>query len=513
MQLNSAEISELIKKQVESFEAVTEARNEGTIVSLSDGIVRIHGLQDVMMGEMIEFPGNTYGMALNLERDSVGAVVLGDYEHITEGDKVKCTGRILEVPVGEALQGRVVDALGLPIDGKGPIESNESSPIEKIAPGVIARQSVDEPVQIGLKAIDAMVPIGRGQRELIIGDRQTGKTAVAIDAIINQKGTGIKCIYVAIGQKASSIAGVVRKLEEHGAMEHTIVVAATASDSAAMQFIAPYAGCAMGEYYRDRGEDALIIYDDLTKQAWAYRQVSLLLRRPPGREAYPGDVFYLHSRLLERASRINAAEVEKLTNGEVKGKTGSLTALPIIETQAGDVSAFVPTNVISITDGQIFLETDLFNAGIRPAINAGLSVSRVGGAAQTKIIKKLGGGVRLDLAQYRELAAFAQFASDLDESTRKQIERGQRVTELMKQAQYATMGIAEQAFSLLAASIGALDDIDVKKIVDFEAAMQAYMKSNEAELLARINENGDFSEEIESAMKAAIEKFKSTSTW
>ncbi len=513
MQLNSAEISELIKKQVESFEAVTEARNEGTVVSLSDGIVRIHGLQDVMMGEMIEFPGNTFGMALNLERDSVGAVVLGSYEHITEGDKVKCTGRILEVPVGEALQGRVVNALGLPIDGKGPVETELTSPIEKIAPGVIARQSVDQPVQIGLKAIDAMVPIGRGQRELIIGDRQTGKTAVAIDAIINQKDTGIKCIYVAIGQKASSIAGVVRKLEEHGAMKHTIIVAATASDSAALQFIAPYAGCAMGEFYRDRGEDALIIYDDLTKQAWAYRQVSLLLRRPPGREAYPGDVFYLHSRLLERASRINPIEVEKLTNGKVKGKTGSLTALPIIETQAGDVSAFVPTNVISITDGQIFLETDLFNAGIRPAINAGLSVSRVGGAAQTKIIKKLGGGVRLDLAQYRELAAFAQFASDLDESTRKQIERGQRVTELMKQAQYSTMTVAEQAFSLLAASIGALDDIDVKKIVDFEAALQAYMKSSESALLDKINESGDFNEEIESAMKAAIDKFKSTSSW
>ncbi len=513
MQLNSAEISELIKKQVESFEAVTEARNEGTVVSLSDGIVRVHGLHDVMMGEMIEFPGNTFGMALNLERDSVGAVVLGSYEHITEGDKVKCTGRILEVPVGEALQGRVVDALGLPIDGKGPVETELTSPIEKIAPGVIARQSVDQPVQIGLKAIDAMVPIGRGQRELIIGDRQTGKTAVAIDAIINQKDTGIKCIYVAIGQKASSIAGVVRKLEEHGAMEHTIIVAATASDSAAMQFIAPYAGCAMGEYYRDRGEDALIIYDDLTKQAWAYRQVSLLLRRPPGREAYPGDVFYLHSRLLERASRINPVEVEKLTNGKVKGKTGSLTALPIIETQAGDVSAFVPTNVISITDGQIFLETDLFNAGIRPAINAGLSVSRVGGAAQTKIIKKLGGGVRLDLAQYRELAAFAQFASDLDESTRKQIERGQRVTELMKQAQYSTMTVAEQAFSLLAASSGALDDVDVKKIVDFEAALQGYMKSNESALLDKINESGDFNDEIESAMSAAIAKFKSTSTW
>ncbi len=513
MQLNPSEISELIKKRVESFTTTTEARNEGTVVSLTDGIIRIHGLADVMLGEMIEFPGNTYGMALNLEHDSVGAVVLGAYEHITEGDKVKCTGRILEVPVGEALLGRVVDALGKPIDGKGPVETQTFSPIEKIAPGVIARQSVDQPVQIGLKAVDAMVPIGRGQRELIIGDRQTGKTAVAVDAIINQKGTGIKCIYVAIGQKASSIANVVRKLEEHGALEHTIIVAATASDAAAMQFIAPYAGCAMGEYFRDRGEDALIIYDDLTKQAWAYRQVSLLLRRPPGREAYPGDVFYLHSRLLERAARVNAEHVEKLTNGEVKGKTGSLTALPIIETQAGDVSAFVPTNVISITDGQIFLETDLFNAGIRPAINAGLSVSRVGGAAQTKIIKKLGGGVRLDLAQYRELAAFAQFASDLDESTRKQIERGQRVTELMKQKQYEPMSIGEQAFSLLAANSGFLDDVEVNKVVDFEAAMQAYMKANETELLERINESGDYNEEIEAAMTAAIEKFKATSTW
>lgn len=513
MQLNPSEISELIKKRVENFESTTEARNEGTIVSITDGIVRIHGLADVMAGEMIEFPGNTYGMALNLETDSVGAVVLGAYEHLTEGDKAKCTGRILEVPVGEELMGRVVDALGNPIDGKGPVNATLTSPIEKIAPGVIERQSVDQPVQIGLKSVDAMVPIGRGQRELIIGDRQTGKTAVAIDAIINQKGTGVKCIYVAIGQKASSIANVVRKLEEHGALAHTIIVAATASDAAAMQYIAPYSGCAMGEYYRDRGEDALIIYDDLTKQAWAYRQVSLLLRRPPGREAYPGDVFYLHSRLLERASRVNADYVEKVTNGEVKGKTGSLTALPIIETQAGDVSAFVPTNVISITDGQIFLESDLFNAGIRPAINAGLSVSRVGGAAQTKIIKKLGGGVRLDLAQYRELAAFAQFASDLDESTRKQIERGQRVTELMKQKQYSPMSVAEQAVSLLAANKGFLDDVDVNKIVDFEAAMQAYFKSSEADLLASINESGDFNDDIEAAIVTAIEKFKSTSTW
>ena len=513
MQLNPSEISELIKKRIEGFETVTEARNEGTVVSLADGVVRIHGLDDVMAGEMIEFPGNTYGMALNLEQDSVGAVILGSYEHISEGDKVKCTGRILEVPTGEAMQGRVVDALGNPIDGKGPIEAKTSSPIEKVAPGVFWRKSVDQPVQIGLKSIDSMVPIGRGQRELIIGDRQTGKTAVAVDAIINQKGTGIKCIYVAVGQKASSVANVVRKLEEHGAMEHTIVVAATAAESAAMQFIAPYSGCAMGEYFRDKGEDALIIYDDLTKQAWAYRQVSLLLRRPPGREAYPGDVFYLHSRLLERAARVNEEYVERETNGAVKGKTGSLTALPIIETQAGDVSAFVPTNVISITDGQIFLESDLFNAGIRPAINAGLSVSRVGGAAQTKIIKKLGGGIRLDLAQYRELAAFAQFASDLDESTRKQIERGQRVTELMKQKQYAPMSVAEQAFSLLAANKGYLDDVEVNKVVDFEAAMQAYLKSNEADLLAKINESGDYNDEIEAAMTAAIEKFKTTSTW
>ncbi len=513
MQLNAAEISELIKQRIEGFEAVTEARTEGTVVSVTDGIVRIHGLADVMQGEMIEFPGNTFGMALNLERDSVGAVVLGTYEHISEGDTVKCTGKILEVPVGEALMGRVVDSLGNPIDGKGPIEASGTSAIEKVAPGVIARQSVSQPLQTGLKAIDAMVPIGRGQRELIIGDRQTGKTAVAVDTIINQKGTGVKCIYVAVGQKASSIAAVVRKLEEHGAMEHTIVVAASAADPASMQFIAPYAGCAMGEYFRDRGEDALIVYDDLTKQAWAYRQVSLLLRRPPGREAYPGDVFYLHSRLLERAARINAEYVEKITNGEVKGKTGSLTALPIIETQAGDVSAFVPTNVISITDGQIFLETDLFNAGIRPAINAGLSVSRVGGAAQTKIIKKLGGGVRLDLAQYRELAAFAQFASDLDEATRKQLERGQRVTELMKQKQYTPLSIAEQAVSLFAANEGFLDDVELNKIGDFEAALHSHMRAEHADLMEKINSTGDYNDEIEQALRSAIESFKASSVW
>ena len=513
MQLNPSEISDLIKKKIENFDAPLEARTEGTVVSVTDGIVRVHGLSEAMQGEMLEFPGGSYGMALNLERDSVGVVMLGAYQHITEGDTVKCTGRILEVPVGDALLGRVVDALGNPIDGKGPIDTNLTAPIEKIAPGVIARQSVDQPVQIGLKAIDSMIPVGRGQRELIIGDRQTGKTAIAVDAIINQKGTGIKCIYVAIGQKRSSIANVVRKLEEHGAMEHTIIVVASASESAALQFIAPYTGCSMGEYFRDKGEDALIIYDDLTKQAWAYRQISLLLRRPPGREAYPGDVFYIHSRLLERAARINADEVEKLTGGKVKGKTGSLTALPIIETQGGDVSAFVPTNVISITDGQIFLETGLFNSGIRPAVNAGLSVSRVGGAAQTKVIKKLGGGIRLDLAQFRELAAFAQFASDLDESTRKQIERGQRVTELMKQNQYAPMSVAEMAVSLYAANAGFLDSVEVKQVRAFEAALMSYMKAEEVELMAKINEKGDYNDDIQKGIHSAIERFVKTSSW
>ncbi len=513
MQLNPSEISELIKKKIENFDVSAEAHNEGTVVSVTDGIVRIHGLADAMSYEMLEFPGGVYGLALNLERDSVGAVVLGDYKGITEGDPVKCTGKILEVPTGPELLGRVVDALGNPIDGKGPIETQCSAPIEQIAPGVIARQSVDQPVQTGIKAIDAMVPVGRGQRELIIGDRQTGKSALAIDTIINQKGTGIKCIYVAVGQKNSTIAALVRKLEEHGAMEHTIIVAAPAAESAALQFIAPYAGCTMGEYFRDRGEDALIVYDDLTKQAWAYRQVSLLLRRPPGREAYPGDVFYLHSRLLERAARVNADYVEKFTNGEVTGKTGSLTALPIIETQAGDVSAFVPTNVISITDGQIFLESDLFNANIRPAINAGLSVSRVGGSAQTKIIKKLGGGVRLALAQYRELAAFSQFASDLDESTRKQLERGQRVTELMKQPQYSPLSIADMAISLFAANEGYLDDIEVNKVVDFEAALHAYMAANHADLVARVNESADWNDDIESAFHEALKDFKANGTW
>jgi F-type H+/Na+-transporting ATPase subunit alpha len=508
MALKASEISQLIRERIENFEAAAEARDVGTVIGVTDGIVRIHGLADARYGEMLEFPKNTFGLALNLEQDSVGSVVLGDYKHISEGDTVKTTGRILEVPVGPGLLGRVVDSLGQPIDGKGAIEAAGTAPIEKVAPGVIARQSVDQPVQTGLKSIDSMVPIGRGQRELIIGDRQTGKTAVAIDTIINQRGTGIKCIYVAIGQKASSIAGVVRKLEEEGAMEHTIVVAAAASDSAAMQYIAPYAGTSMGEYFRDRGEDALIIFDDLTKQAWAYRQVSLLLRRPPGREAYPGDVFYLHSRLLERAARVNADYVEEITGGEIKGKTGSLTALPIIETQAGDVSAFVPTNVISITDGQIFLETDLFNAGIRPAINAGLSVSRVGGAAQTKIIKKLGGGVRLALAQYRELAAFAQFASDLDEATRRQLQRGQRVTELMKQKQYSPLSVAEMALSLYAVNEGYLDKVDVAKVTDYEAALHDYARATHKDLLDSINETGEYSDEIQAGLKAACDGFE-----
>jgi ATP synthase F1, alpha subunit len=510
MQLNPAEISELLKSKIENLNVKQEANTYGGVISVTDGIVRVHGLSDVMQGEMLEFPGNTFGLAMNLERDSVGAIVLGEYEHIKEGDQVKCTGRILEVPVGRELVGRVVNALGQPIDGKGPINAKETAPIEKIAPGVIARQSVDQPMQTGLKSVDSMVPIGRGQRELIIGDRQTGKTAVALDAIVNQKGTGVICIYVAIGQKASSIANVVRKLEEHGAMGHTIVVAATASEAAALQFIAPYSGCTMGEYFRDRGEDALIVYDDLSKQAVAYRQISLLLRRPPGREAYPGDVFYLHSRLLERAARINADEVEKRTNGEVKGKTGSLTALPIIETQAGDVSAFVPTNVISITDGQIFLETDLFNSGIRPAINAGISVSRVGGSAQTKVIKKLGGGIRLALAQYRELAAFSQFASDLDEATRKQLQHGEVVTELMKQKQFSTMSIAEMALTLWAINKGSYEDVPVSKALAFEADFLGYMRTQHADVLDQINQQGVMSDENEQVLTEAISTFKAS---
>lgn len=511
--LNPSEISELIKKRIEKYEVAPEVRNEGTIVSLKDGIVRLHGLADVMQGEMIAFEGGVYGLALNLERDSVGAVILGDSSNLAEGQKGRCTGRILEVPVGEALLGRVVDSLGNPLDGKGPIETTKMSPIEKVAPGVIARQSVNQPVQTGLKAIDAMTPVGRGQRELIIGDRQTGKTAIAIDTIINQKGTGIKCIYVAIGQKASSVSALVRKLEEHGALEHTIVVVSSASDPAALQFIAPYSGCAMGEYFMENGQDALIIYDDLTKQAWAYRQISLLLRRPPGREAYPGDIFYLHSRLLERAARINEKEVEKLTEGRVVGKTGSLTALPIIETQAGDVSAFVPTNVISITDGQIFLDVDLFNSGVRPAINSGLSVSRVGGAAQTKVIKKLGGGTRLALAQFRELEAFSQFASDLDDATRKQLERGQRIMEIMKQKQYSPLSVAQMTVSLFIVEKGFLDDVNVKEVSAFETALHVHMQSAHKSWLKKVNEAGALDEKDEAELRKIIEGFKTTGSW
>lgn len=508
MQINPAEISELLQKRIAQTDLSSSEQHVGTVIGVSDGIVRLHGLSQVMLGEMIAFPGDVFGLALNLERDSVGAVVLGDASELREGDQARCTGRILEVPVGPALLGRVVNALGEPIDERGPVNTEEHQPIEKVAPGVISREAVGEPLQTGTKAVDAMVPVGRGQRELIIGDRQTGKTALAIDAIINQKNTGVFCIYVAIGQKASSVASVVRKLEEHGAMAHTIVVAATAADPAAMQYLAPYSGCAMGEYFRDRGQDALIVYDDLTKQAWAYRQISLLLRRPPGREAYPGDVFYLHSRLLERASRVNADYVAQQTQGKVQGKTGSLTALPVIETQAGDVSAFVPTNVISITDGQIFLETDLFNSGVRPAINAGLSVSRVGGAAQTNLMKKLAGGIRIGLAQYRELAAFSQFASDLDEGTRKQLERGQRMVESLKQPQYAPMTVAEMALVMFAVGKGVLDDVPLGKVVAFEAALLAYVRARESAWLASLNQNPILSKEVESRMTAILADFK-----
>jgi len=513
MQLNPAEISELLKTKIKNLDVAADTRNQGTVVSVTDGICRIHGLSGVMQGEMIEFPGKAVGLALNLERDSVGAVVLGEYTQISEGDVVKATGKILSVPVGPELIGRVVNSLGEPIDGKGPINAKMTDVIEKVAPGVIARKSVSQPVQTGLKAIDSMVPIGRGQRELIIGDRQTGKTAVAVDAIINQKGKDLICVYVAIGQKASTVANVVRKLEETGAMAYTIVVASTASESAAMQYIAAYSGCTMGEYFRDRGQDALIIYDDLTKQAWAYRQVSLLLRRPPGREAYPGDVFYLHSRLLERAARVNEEYVEKFTNGAVKGKTGSLTALPVIETQAGDVSAFVPTNVISITDGQIFLETDLFNAGVRPAINAGISVSRVGGAAQTKIVKGLSGGIRTDLAQYRELAAFAQFASDLDDATRRQLERGRRTVEILKQPQYQPLEVWQLAVSLYAVTKGYLDDVPVEKVLAFEHGVQAYIKDKHAGWIDSVEKSKALSKEDEAALQAAIETFKKTGAY
>ncbi len=512
MSVKASEISDLIKTRIENFKSQTEARNVGTVVTVTDGICRIHGLADVRYGEMIEFPGNIFGLALNLEQDSVGAVVLGEYKGIREGDTVKTTGRILEVPVGRELLGRVVDALGQPLDGKGPLKTTQTAPIERVAPGVIYRKSVSQPVQTGYKAIDSMVPIGRGQRELIIGDRQTGKTAIAVDTIINQKSSGIKCVYVAIGQKQSTIANVVRKLEEHGAMGHTIVVAASASTPAAMQYLSAYSGVTMGEFFMDNGEDALIIYDDLSKQAVAYRQISLLLRRPPGREAYPGDVFYLHSRLLERSARVNEAYVEEKTGGKVKGKTGSLTGLPIIETQAGDVTAFVPTNVISITDGQIFVETDLFNAGIRPAMNAGISVSRVGGAAQTDIIKRLGGGIRLALAQYRELAAFSQFASDLDEATRRQLERGVRTMETMKQKQYAPMSVAELALSIYAVNNGFFDKVDRKKVVDAEASLQSFAKSAHKGSIDAINAEPVLKKH-EATLKAICEDWAKTGSF
>ena len=513
MQLNSTEIAELIKKRIEQFEVVTESKDEGTIVSVSDGIIRIHGLSGVMQGEMIELPGNRFGLALNLERDSVGAIVMGPYADITEGQKVRCTGKILQVPVGNGLLGRVVDTLGRPIDGKGPVENDGFSPVEVIAPGVIARKSVSQPIQTGYKSVDAMIPIGRGQRELIIGARQVGKTALAIDTIINQKKNGVKCIYVAIGQKASTVANVVRSLQEHDALDNTIVVVATASDTAALQYLAPYAGCAMGEYFRDHGEDALIVYDDLSKHAVAYRQISLLLRRPPGREAYPGDVFYLHSRLLERAARVNAEYIEKITNGKVKGRTGSLTALPIIETQAGDVSAFVPTNVISITDGQIFLTTQMFNSGIRPAVDPGISVSRVGGAAQTKLIKKLSGGIRTALAQYRELAAFSQFSSDLDESTRKQLNHGEKVTELMKQNQFAPLTVAEQAVLLFAAERGFIEDVELAKIRDYENALIAFANTEYASDMQAIQEKPDYNDEVIEKLTTILTKFKETQSY
>ncbi|MGP1930257.1 MAG: F0F1 ATP synthase subunit alpha [Arsenophonus sp. ET-YP4-MAG3] len=513
MKLNSIEISELIKQRIAKFDIVSEVYNQGTIISVNDGIIRIHGLTQVMQGEMIKLPGNRYAIALNLERDLVGAVVMGPYSDLSEGMKVKCTDRILEVPVGNELLGRVVNTLGQPIDGKGPIEHNCFSAIEVIAPSVIDRQSVDEPIQTGYKSIDAMIPIGRGQRELIIGDRQTGKTTLAIDTIINQRDSKIKCIYVAIGQKASTTVNVVNKLEEHNALKNTIVVVASASESAALQYLAPYSGCTMGEYFRDRGEDALIIYDDLSKQAVAYRQISLLLRRPPGREAYPGDIFYLHSRLLERAARVNAKYVEKFTNGKIQGKTGSLTALPIIETQSGDVSAFIPTNAISITDGQIFLESNLFNTGIRPAINPGISVSRVGSAAQTKIIKKLSHGIRTALAQYRELAAFSQFTSDLDHMTRKQINHGEKVTELLKQKQYAPMSVSQQALSLFAAEHNYLEDIELEKISDFESALLIYATREHFIFLKEIDQTGEYNDEIEAKLNALLVAFKATRFW
>lgn len=500
MSIRPEEISSILKQQIESYDTVMEVANVGTIIQVSDGIARVYGLQNAMAGELFEFPGGVYGMALNLEEDNIGCVILGPYTHIKEGDEVKRTGRIVEVPVGDALLGRVVNSLGQPIDGKGPIKTDKFRPIEGIAPGVIARKSVHEPMQTGIKAIDAMVPIGRGQRELIIGDRQTGKTAVALDAIINQKGQNMICIYVAIGQKASTVAGIVRKLEEHGAMEYSIVVSATASEPAPMLYIAPYAGCAMGEEFMYNGKHVLIVYDDLSKQAVAYRELSLLLRRPPGREAFPGDVFYLHSRLLERSAKLN---------DDLGG--GSMTALPIIETQAGDVSAYIPTNVISITDGQIFLESDLFFSGVRPAINAGISVSRVGGSAQIKAMKQVAGKLRLDLAQFRELQAFSQFGSDLDKATQARLNRGQRLVEILKQGQYEPMAVEEQVISIYAAVNGHLDDIATDKVGAFEIEFLKFIKSSSYKgILNEIKTTGKLDEEVENKLQAAIKEFKET---
>lgn len=513
MQLNSSEISELIKRRIMQFDVTCETRNEGTIISIGDGIINIYGLTNVMQGEMIELPLNCFAVALNLERDSVGAVIMGNYTDICEGMTVKCTGKILHVPVGPELLGRVVNSLGLPIDNKGDINYSNYYPVEAEAPSVIDRQAINEPIQTGYKSIDSMIPIGRGQRELIIGDRQTGKSALAIDTIINQRASGVKCIYVAIGQKATTVASVVKKLEEHHALDNTIIVLSSASESAALQYLAPYAGCAMGEYFRNHGEDALIVYDDLSKQAIAYRQISLLLRRPPGREAYPGDIFYLHSRLLERSARVNKNYVARYSKRKTTEKTGSLTALPIIETQAGDVSAFIPTNVISITDGQIFLESQLFNAGIRPAIDPGISVSRVGGSAQTNIIKILSSGIRTALAQYRELASFSQFASELDEITRKELQHGQKITELLKQKQYSPMSIAHQSIILFAVAHGYLKDIDVSKINDFEEALVLYFNNTEKELIKFINNKGMYDIDIKSKFKKVLEKFKLYQSW
>jgi F-type H+/Na+-transporting ATPase subunit alpha len=500
MTISSEEISSLIKRRIKEFDVPILSADVGIVTEVGDGIAQVYGLQAAQSLEMLEFKGGVAGIALNLEEDSVGAIILGPYEDIKEGDQVRTTGKIIQVPVGEALIGRVVNALGEPIDGKGPIATKEFAPVEKVAPGVVTRQPVDTPLQTGIKAIDAMIPIGRGQRELIIGDRQTGKTAIALDTIINQKGQGVICIYVAIGQRAATVAQVAATLEERGAMEYTIIVSATASDPAPLWYLAPYAGCSMGEYFRDKGGDSLLVYDDLSKHAWAYRQISLLLRRPPGREAYPGDVFYLHSRLLERAARMNK------DNGG-----GSLTALPIIETLAGDISAYIPTNVISITDGQIYLLTDLFYAGIRPAISTGLSVSRVGGAAQIKAIRQVAGRLRLDLSQYRELAAFAQFASDLDKRTRDQLERGKRMTELLKQGQYQPMPIPQQVIVLFAGTNGFTDDIPVEQVQAFEKELLRFLSSSHPEIAETIAKEKAISDATDKALRAAIEEFKKSS--